>query len=376
MPKGKIGNWSSSLIGQRRYSALLMFGVRERFFLRILAALLFLTAVFYVNVQVAMWLGFLVASYSVVANDSIQTIGTFIVSNSDKKWYVLWLFIGLLFVGTVTYSWITYGGDVSFQRLSNKGFSETPTQFYFLQIAAPILLLLLTRLRVPVSTTFILLSVFSSSSDGIIKVAEKSFLGYVISFITAFLVYFMLRNVVQRFSSTKAPFIWTVLQWLISGTLWCMWIMHDAANIAIFLPRSLSLVEFIAFAGVIFVGLGLLFYLRGDKMQRIVSEKSGVEDVRAATIVDLVYTVILIVFINLSTIPMSTTWVFIGLLGGREIALSFGRRKSQGRSTRDAVLMMGKDVLLAGTGLVVSIVLALLANETLFNEIKVLLFGS
>ena len=112
MPKGKIGNWSSSLIGQRRYSALLMFGVRERFFLRILAALLFLTAVFYVNVQVAMWLGFLVASYSVVANDSIQTIGTFIVSNSDKKWYVLWLFIGLLFVGTVTYSWITYGGEI------------------------------------------------------------------------------------------------------------------------------------------------------------------------------------------------------------------------------------------------------------------------
>jgi hypothetical protein len=48
--------------------------------------------------------------------------------------------------------------------------------------------------------------------------------------------------------------------------LWSVWIQQDAANIAIFLPRSLSIWEFIGFAGYIFIGLGLLFYLKGDKI--------------------------------------------------------------------------------------------------------------
>ena len=33
-------------------------------------------------------IGFLLAAYSVVANDSVQTLGTFIASNSQRfKWY-------------------------------------------------------------------------------------------------------------------------------------------------------------------------------------------------------------------------------------------------------------------------------------------------
>ena len=34
---------------------------------------------------IAMWTVFFLASYSAIANDSIQTIGTFIASNSDSK---------------------------------------------------------------------------------------------------------------------------------------------------------------------------------------------------------------------------------------------------------------------------------------------------
>ena len=43
--------------------------------------------------QIAMWVGFLFAAYAAVANDSIQTLGTFIASNQDKKWWVLWQFL-------------------------------------------------------------------------------------------------------------------------------------------------------------------------------------------------------------------------------------------------------------------------------------------
>ena len=37
-----------------------------------------------------MFVGFVLAAYSIVANDAIQTLGTFISSNSHRPWWVLW----------------------------------------------------------------------------------------------------------------------------------------------------------------------------------------------------------------------------------------------------------------------------------------------
>ena len=41
--------------------------------------------------------------------------------------------------------------------------------------------------------------------------------------------------------------------------------------------------EYLAFAGVVFLGLGALFYMRGERIQEVVNEKASVVDVRAAT---------------------------------------------------------------------------------------------
>jgi hypothetical protein len=38
-----------------------------------------------------------------------------------------------------------------------------------------------------------------------------------------------------------------LMQWITSGTLWAVWVMQDAANIAVFLPRSLSIGQFLGF---------------------------------------------------------------------------------------------------------------------------------
>ena len=94
-----------------------------------------------------MWVGFGIAAYSAVANDSIQTLGTFIASNKHRPWWVLWLFMGGIFLATAAYSWVNYGGDVSYGRLASKGFETAPTEFQWLQVAAPLFLLILTRLR-------------------------------------------------------------------------------------------------------------------------------------------------------------------------------------------------------------------------------------
>lgn len=322
--------------------------------------------------QSAMWVGFLFAAYAAVANDSIQTIGTFIESNKNKKWYILWLFIGSIFLVTVFVSWWVYDGDVTYQRLGNEGRTNYPhpTQFSYFQLIAPLILLILTRLRMPVSTTFLLLSVFSSDSSGISSVVWKSVTGYGLAFVLSFIVWYTLYNTIRKyFKKRKMNPGWTLIQWLVSGSLWAVWVMQDGANIAVYLPRQMSPGQFSIFAITIFLGLGLLFYLRGDKIQRIVSEKARISDIRAATLVDLTYVILLIYKLLISTIPLSTTWVFLGIIGGREIAISRSRKKKGSKHRKKAINMILRDFGFALIGLLVSVILATGANETLREEI-------
>ncbi|MEM6295608.1 MAG: hypothetical protein AAGA54_30325 [Myxococcota bacterium] len=341
---------------------------RERTFLAVLLGGFVLAAATYRTPHIAAWVGFAFAGYSAIANDSIQTIGTFITSNRKTPWWMLWLFTGGIFLATVAYSFVVFDGDVSYQRLASKGFETAPTEFSFLQVSAPLFLLILTRLRMPVSTTFLLLSSFATTAGSVGKVLSKSLTGYVLAFTIAIIVWMLASKAISRMLENDEPHpAWKVGQWLTSGVLWSVWLQQDAANIAVYLPRSLSIGEFVVFAGAIFLGLGLLFRMGGDKVQEIVDEKSSVVDVRAATIINLVYAVILYYFKFESKVPMSTTWVFIGLLGGRELAMSL--RGASERRWTFAARMIGKDVLFAGIGLLVSVILAAAVNEPFRGEV-------
>ncbi|ACF13847.1 conserved hypothetical protein [Chloroherpeton thalassium ATCC 35110] len=346
---------------------------QESSFLLFIGVAVIIAAFVFNDPQLAMWFGFALAGYSAIANDSIQTIGTFIASNQDKRWWHLWLYIGGIFVVTVFYSWVTYNGDVSSQRLTAKGFAKAPESFAFLQIAAPIFLLILTRLRMPVSTTFLLLSSFSTKSGAIASVMIKSVSGYFLAFTIAIVVWMLLAKVIRKYMVGKPHPAWTIAQWITSGWLWSVWIMQDAANIAVYLPRQLSLTQFIIFAGYIFFGLAILFYLKGDRIQGVVTEKSAITDVRAATLIDFIYAIILYYFKVVSVIPMSTTWVFIGLLGGREIAMSLTDAEGSGKPLKQSLRIIGKDVLFAAIGLFVSIIIAFAVNPKMQEELNVLL---
>ena len=317
--------------------------------------------------EVAMWLVFFLASYSAIANDSIQTIGTFIASNADKKWYYLWIYMGSIFLITVTYSWINYGGDISYERLASKGLNEAPEQFKFLQVFAPVVLLILTRFRMPVSTSILLLSAFATQASSITSILQKSFFGYFIAFALAIIVWLLTTNLFEKYKNSKPSKLWLPLQWISSGALWSTWIMQDMANVAVVLPRSLTLDQFLVVSSFIFFGLGLLFYLRGDRIQKIVTEKTDIIDVRAATVVDFIYACLLYYLKVISTIPISTTWVFIGLLGGRELAINL-KLYSKGNYIK-TLKMISKDALYAGIGLAVSLALALSINENMRDQL-------
>lgn len=490
----------------------------ERSFLSFIA-IAFLLAMFATPYpQIAMWVGFLFAAYAAIANDSIQTIGTFIASNQDKKWWVLWIFIGGIFCLTMFYSWktidetgltlftekvsmestdrnlafygnhtlkedgtvktkndksagpsinlslnestktvswsvpgsnkngsaqysteyinadyglcfflnskgelcevtklikesdlnpdvkntfnkyinleyknlvtgfvgnqeITYNeknkeslvislfgdnkidGDVSHARLSAKGFEKAPTNFHFLQVAAAIFLLILTRLRMPVSTTFILLTSFAASSSAVGKVLAKSMSGYMMAFILGLVFFMLVAKASKKYFVGQPKPWWTVAQWITSGLLWATWLTQDAANIAVFLPRKLSGFEFFGFISVVTIGLGILLYYKGGRIQKIVTEKSVVTDVRFATLIDLIYCIILFYFKLHSKVPMSTTWVFIGLLAGRELGMSI--LKTGAHTIMGGLKLALKDVTFALLGLVVSIAIAVGVNDNL-----------
>ncbi len=305
--------------------------------------------------------GFLLAAYSVVGNDVIQTLGTFLSSNNDKKWWVLWLYSATILACVLIYGWYNYNGDVSYDRLSRFPEFDGPMPWWYL--LPPLTLLIITRFGIPVSTTFLILSVFQTSL--IADMLIKSVSGYIAAFGAAIVVYlFTARTLEKHFINnplTEAnKFWWTVAQWLSTGFLWSMWLIQDLANVFVYLPRKLDTVTLV-FAITCLVSLqALIFYNRGGAIQKVVSSKTNTIDIRSATVIDLLYGIILFFFKNISNIPMSTTWVFIGLLAGREIMVALSLNL---RSRKKVFNMVIKDLGKVALGLVISIALVLLITS-------------
>ncbi len=308
------------------------------------------------SIEILMVIGFCLAAYSIVGNDVPQTLGTFISSNSHRPWWILWIYISTILVVVLIYGWYSSGvGDASYGRLETIPFPEGGITWLY--VVPPVLLLILTRYGIPVSTTFLVLTIFSPASLGSMMV--KSMMGYAVAFIVAILVYrFVVKGMAQYFAKTRhhppAAF-WIGLQWISTAFLWSQWLIQDLANIFVYVPRQVPF-EFLVFAILVFIVLlGIILYQRGGAIQKIIDTKTGVTDIRSATIIDFIYGVILLVFKEWSNIPMSTTWVFLGLLAGREFAMSmFLNEVNKHRTSRN----VSKDAMKLMFGLAMSVILA------------------
>tara|TARA_B100000780_G_C21118513_1_gene452839 strand:- start:1589 stop:2548 length:960 start_codon:yes stop_codon:yes gene_type:complete len=267
-----------------------------------------------------MSLGFAFAAYAVIANDSVQTLGTWIASNNEKfHWTAMWAAASTVLLYTIWYGWYTNGGDISYGRLNKIPFQEV--QWY--HAMAPGILLLLTRYGIPVSTSFLVLSAFASTFI-LEKMLMKSMMGYAVAAVAAYAIWMIVVRILDEAKpvSDKHKTYWRVAQWFTTGFLWFTWLSHDMANIAVFLPRQLDVSLMIMISVVFVAGLGMMLKNGGGKIQQIIVEKHNTRYVRSATLIDLVYFIILYFFKELNDIPMSTTWVFVGLLCGRELAMA------------------------------------------------------
>lgn len=299
--------------------------------------------------------GFILAGFSVIANDSVQTLGTWIASNRDKfKWTTLWAAASAVLALTLVYGWYTGGGDISFGRLTKIPYQEP--QWY--HAIAPLALVLLTRRGIPVSTSFLVLSAFASTFV-LEKMLMKSIMGYGLAAVVAYVLWLLISRVIdeKKDVSKNSKKFWRVFQWLSTGFLWCTWLTHDVANIAVFLPRTLTLVQLVLVLGFFVAGLAYIFYKQGGAIQQIVLDKQSTKYVRSATLIDLVYAFLLLYFKELNNIPMSTTWVFVGLLCGRELALNTGVTKKG--NIKSIFPIVAKDFLKLIVGLLVSVAIVL-----------------
>ncbi|MEL7147436.1 MAG: hypothetical protein AAFO69_13765, partial [Bacteroidota bacterium] len=190
----------------------------------------------------------------------------------------------------------------------------------------------------------------------------KSVSGYALALLVAFLFYIVTANLLEKkFVNSKMSdsqrLLWTVAQWLSTGFLWGQWLVQDFANIYVYLPRQISGTT-LAITVIIFLALlAYIFYSKGGAIQSIVKAKTNTADIRSATLIDLCYGLILFYFKELNNVPMSTTWVFIGILAGRELAIRFRFHKSISKS---ALKDLGLDLTKVSFGLIVSIALVFL----------------
>lgn len=302
------------------------------------------------------FIGFMLAAYSVIGNDSVQTLGTFIASNGRIfKWYILWAAAGSVMAATLVYGWIAYDGDISQGRLDEIPYE--PIQWY--HAAAPAILVLLTRFGIPVSTTFLVLSAFASTVV-LESMLIKSVVGYGLAAMVAYGLWMGLSHIInEKKSKVRAEhrIYWRAAQWGATGFLWFSWLAHDMANIAVFLPRQLSLEMLVGVIILLLAWLAVIFKSSGGKIQKIILEKTGSRFMRSATIIDLVYACLLLVFKEWNNLPMSTTWVFVGLLTGRELAIATVNRADY--HFKYVFPIIGKDFLKMMIGLAVSVAIVL-----------------
>lgn len=336
-------------------------------------------------------LGFLLAAWAVIGNDSLQTLGPFLQANRGRVSRALQaLYLSALLCAVLLLGWWLSGGDASWGRLASY---PPPARFGPVDLLPPLAVLLLTQAGVPVSTSFLVLTALVPAN--LPALLRRSLLGYGLALAVGLLAYgavLFWRRWVGPLLGAGAQAVWgpaagggeregppggspcgavspvllagatgaaLALQWLTTGWLWSQWLIQDLANIFIYLPRQLSAALLALSLGLLCAAVIVLLAQGGGAIQEILRRKSGLEDPGASTALSLLYGAVLAALSLGGQQPLSTTWVFLGLLAGRELALQLA---PQPRPMPALLLDLGRDLVLAALGLAVSLAVALLVQ--------------
>ena len=111
------------------------------------------------EINIWMAIGFLLAAYAVVANDSLQTLGTYLTSNRTRTPRAIQMvFLCAVTLTVLMVGWRVNGGDLAWGRLEP---FAVPDPFTWVYVIPPIIVLVLTAWGAPVSTSFLVLTAFA-----------------------------------------------------------------------------------------------------------------------------------------------------------------------------------------------------------------------
>ncbi|HSQ97787.1 MAG TPA: hypothetical protein VLL98_03655 [Rickettsiales bacterium] len=303
------------------------------------------------------WVGLSLAMFSTMTNDSIQTLGTFLSSNSKEKWWKMWIYVGILFLITILVGWFLYNHRLDFKRLYGIQYDPSANIMHFI---APILLIILTCNKIPVSTTFLILSVFTTQ-DIMTFMLVKTILGYFIAFAFSFIIWYFLlkffKKIFEDFSDSKIK-KWRIFQWISTGMLWIIWLIQNTSNIVVYIPRRINIYSLILIIMLGIVMIGFTIYNKGGPIQEIVDEKTDMSNIHYTAMINFSFAIMIALMTCIGTIPIATTWMFIGILGGRELAIA-KYETNQELSLKDRYKIAEKkifrDLVLAGLGIAISL---------------------
>ena len=126
--------------------------------------------------------------------------------------------------------WYAYDGDISYGRLTRIPYQEI--QWY--HAVAPAILLFLTRIGIPVSTTFLVLSAFATTVV-LEKMLLKSVVGYGLAAMVAYIAWIVVSKFInEKLDEVDEKYIgfWRNAVWISSGWLWWVWLSHDVATVS------------------------------------------------------------------------------------------------------------------------------------------------
>jgi hypothetical protein len=298
--------------------------------------------------------GFLLACYAVIGNDALQTLGPFLAASHGRIPRPLQAaFLCSVLCIVLLWGWNVGGGDPAWGRLERFPPLE---RFGWVDLLPPLAVLALTQLGAPVSTSFLVLTAFSPSS--LPELLGRSLTGYGVALLAGALLYGSVGWRLESPAASEVPRskLWLVVQWVATAWLWGQWLVQDLANLYVYLPRQLDGAAMSLTLAALCGGVCLLMAENGGAIQGRIRSKSNVDDPRSSALIAAIYGLILFSLGQLSPQPLSTTWVFLGLLAGRELALL--ARLGQ-RSDGKVAGMLAGDVFRSAVGLFVSVAVAL-----------------
>ena len=268
------------------------------------------------------WIALTLAMFSTMSNDSIQTLGTFLSSNNKVSWWKMFFYISILFAITIFCGWYLNNHRLDFNRLKEIPYSSVKLTYF--QFFAPIVLIILTYFKIPISSTFLILSVFASNNT-IGAILLKTLSGYTFGFIASYVIWNVVLKYFQKSllceEGKKSDIIMRAMQWISTGALWIAWLTNDTSNVVVYGQRYFTVYDLLLFLMIGIFMIGFTIYNRGGPIQEIVSQKKDMTNIKSTTLINFYYALSIIFLNRISPIPMATTWIFIGILSGRELAI-------------------------------------------------------